>query len=57
MGKVGDLSEMFDPLTDWTAHSGIGTVTTLPMTDEERDAARKRPLGFIWEQDELTQST
>jgi hypothetical protein len=49
MGNCGDDRErMFDPDTDWTAHSGIGCATTLPMTDEERAAVKAKPIGFVW---------
>ena len=49
MGNCGEVRErMFDPDTDWTAHSGTGCVTTLPMTDEERAAVQPKPMGFIW---------
>ena len=51
LGNIGDLAYEFDPLTqDTAAHSGIGTVTTLPMTDEERAKATNHPIGFLWPQ-------
>lgn len=49
MGNCGnDRDRMFDPDTDWTAHNGLGSVSTLPMTDEERAAVKDRPMGFVW---------
>lgn len=51
MGNIGDLAAEFDPLTLDTAHSGIGTVTTLPMSEDEREKAHERPIGFIWPQE------
>lgn len=49
MGNCGnERDRMFDPETDWTAHSGIGSVSTLPMTDEERAAVQPKPMGFVW---------
>lgn len=50
MGNIGDLSEEFDLNTSYRAESGIGTVTTLSMSDEEKEKAdeHKNPIGFIW---------
>lgn len=48
MGNIGDLAYDFDPQTSETAHNGIGCVTTLPMTDDERAAVVARPIGFVW---------
>ena len=49
-GNIGDLSEKFDLLTNDTAHSGIGTATTIQMTDEERaNVIARNPIGFIWQ--------
>jgi len=49
MGNCGDhRDEMFDPDTDWAAHSGTGSITTLPMSKVEKAAAKTRPIGFVW---------
>lgn len=52
MGNVGDLAANFDPDTLNTAHTGTGSASTLPISDEERQQAEvnKRPIGFISDQ-------
>ena len=49
MGNIGDLSDCFDKFYDESPHSGLGSITTLPMSDDERAAAVRRPIGFIWD--------
>lgn len=54
MGNCGNDREIaFDPDTLATAMSGIGTQSTLPMSDEEKAAAdaARRPIGFIWSEE------
>jgi hypothetical protein len=49
MGNCGDARHKdFDPDTTWRVEEGVGTATTLPMSDEERAAVLERPMGFIW---------
>jgi len=52
MGNIGELGTdgPFDDLSAGAPHSGIGCASTLPMTDEERAAARPRPIGFVYPQ-------
>ena len=50
MGNVGHLPESFDQDTTYTPASGTGSVSTLPMSDEEKAAVQPRPMGFIWEE-------
>ena len=48
---MGNLEELIDsdPSTEYTPHGGThGSVSTLPMTEEEKKIAVPRPIGFIW---------
>lgn len=50
MGNVEELMDA-DERTDRTPMGGsIGTATTLPMSDEEKERSEKerRPIGFVW---------
>lgn len=51
MGNTGNNRHLdFDPncAPDYKIEGGIGTATTLPMTDEEKQKVQFNPMGFIW---------
>ena len=49
---VWDPQDWYDAMVGEEAMSGNGSITTLPMTEEELEQANKqrRPMGFIWDE-------